>query len=214
MGCEPYGGLGTREMMFVFISAAGTKKAKRGWIGSACPGYVVKVVNEEFKEVKPGEVGKMIVQGPTGTTSRRNNDKQKSAVRDGWCLAGDVVTMDELGNVQFLSREDDLIKSSGYRIGPEEIEEALVMHASVADAGVIGVPDPVMGQKTKAFVVLKAGVKPSEELKKELIDFCKGKIAGYTLPREIEFIAAMPRTAVGKLLRRMLRQPEAGKSKG
>ncbi|MGA6992357.1 MAG: acyl-CoA synthetase [Candidatus Deferrimicrobiaceae bacterium] len=210
-GLETYEGLGTTEMMFVFISAAVTKKVKPGWIGSACPGYVVKVVNEEFKEIKAGEVGKMIVQGPTGTIYWRDNDKQKSAVRDGWCLAGDVVTMDELGNVQFLSREDDLIKSSGYRIGPEEIEEALVTHDSVADAGVVGVPDPVMGQKTKAFVVLKAGVQPSDELKKELVAFCKGKIAVYKLPRDIEFIDAMPRTAVGKLLRRMLRQSEVEK---
>ena len=210
-GLEIYEGLGTTEMMFVFISAAVTKKVKPGWIGSACPGYVVKVVNEDFQEVKPGEVGKMIAQGPTGTIYWKDNDKQKAAVRDGWCLAGDVVTMDELGNVQFLSREDDLIKSSGYRIGPEEIEEALVMHASVADAGVVGVPDPVMGQKTKAFVVLKGGVTPSDALKKELIEFCKGKIAVYKLPRDIEFIDAMPRTAVGKLLRRMLRTRETEK---
>jgi len=120
--------------------------------------------------------------------------------------------MDELGNVQFLSREDDLIKSSGYRIGPEEIEEALVTHPAVADAGVVGVPDPVMGQKTKAFVVLKSGTAPSDGLKKELIEHCKGKIAVYKLPRDIEFIDAMPRTAVGKLLRRMLRQREVEKS--
>ncbi len=207
-GLEIYEGLGTTEMMFVFISAAVTKKVKPGWIGSACPGYVVKVVNEEFQEVKPGEVGKMVVQGPTGTIYWKDNDKQKSAVRDGWCLAGDVVTMDEVGNVQFLSREDDLIKSSGYRIGPEEIEEALVTHPAVADAGVVGIPDPVMGQKTKAFVVLKAGNAPSDDLKKALIEHCKGKIAVYKLPREIEFIDAMPRTAVGKLLRRMLRTRE------
>ncbi len=211
-GLEIYEGLGTTEMMFVFISAAVTKKVKPGWIGSACPGYTVKVVNEEFKEVKPGEVGKMIVQGPTGTMYWKDNDKQKSAVRDGWCLAGDVVTMDELGNVQFLSREDDLIKSSGYRIGPEEIEEALVTHPAVADAGVVGIPDPVMGQKTKAFVVLKAGTTPSEDFKKQLIEHCRGKIAVYKLPRDIEFIDAMPRTAVGKLLRRMLRQREVEKS--
>jgi 2-aminobenzoate-CoA ligase len=212
-GLEIYEGLGTTEMMFVFISAAVTKKVKPGWIGSACPGYTVRVVNENFEQVKPGEVGKMIVQGPTGTMYWKDNDKQKGAVRDGWCLAGDVVTMDELGNVQFLSREDDLIKSSGYRIGPEEIEEALVTHPSVADAGVVGVPDPVIGQKTKAFVVLKAGVAPTEDLKKQLVEHCKGKIAVYKLPRDIEFIDAMPRTAVGKLLRRMLRQRELEKGK-
>ena len=212
-GLEIYEGLGTTEMMFVFISAAVTKKVKPGWIGTACPGYVVRVVNENFEQVKPGEVGKMIVQGPTGTMYWKDNEKQKGAVRDGWCLAGDVVTMDELGNVQFLSREDDLIKSSGYRIGPEEIEEALVTHPSVADAGVVGVPDPVMGQKTKAFVVLKAGVAPSDDLKKQLVEHCKGKVAVYKLPREVEFIDAMPRTAVGKLLRRMLRQRELEKGK-
>ena len=212
-GLEIYEGLGTTEMMFVFISAAVTKKVKPGWIGTACPGYVVRVVNENFEQVKPGEVGKMIVQGPTGTIYWKDNEKQKGAVRDGWCLAGDVVTMDELGNVQFLSREDDLIKSSGYRIGPEEIEEALVTHPSVADAGVVGVPDPVMGQKTKAFVVLKAGVAPSDDLKKQLVEHCKGKVAVYKLPREVEFIDAMPRTAVGKLLRRMLRQRELEKGK-
>ncbi len=212
-GLELYEGLGTTEMMFVFISAAVTKKVKPGWIGSACPGYTVRVVNEDFQEVKPGEVGKMVVQGPTGTIYWKDNDKQKSAVREGWCLAGDVVTMDELGNVQFLSREDDLIKSSGYRIGPEEIEEALVTHPKVADAGVVGVPDPVMGQKTKAFVALKPGVEGTEELKKELIEHCRGKVAVYKLPREVEFIDAMPRTAVGKLLRRMLRQREVEKTK-
>jgi len=212
-GLEIYEGLGTTEMMFVFISAAVTKKVKPGWIGSACPGYDVRVVNESFEQVKPGEVGKMIVRGPTGTIYWKDNEKQKGAVRDGWCLAGDVVTMDEMGNVQFLSREDDLIKSSGYRIGPEEIEEALVMHPSVADAGVVGVPDPVIGQRTKAFVVLKSGVTPSEDLKKQLVEHCKGKIAVYKLPREIEFIDAMPRTAVGKLLRRLLRQRELEKAK-
>ncbi len=212
-GLEIYEGLGTTEMMFVFISAAVTKKVKPGWIGSACPGYDVRVINESFEQVKPGEVGKLIVRGPTGTIYWKDNEKQKGAVRDGWCLAGDVVTMDELGNVQFLSREDDLIKSSGYRIGPEEIEEALVTHPSVADAGVVGIPDPVMGQKTKAFVVLKAGVAPSEDLKKQLVEHCKGKVATYKLPREVEFIDALPRTAVGKLLRRMLRQRELEKGK-
>jgi 2-aminobenzoate-CoA ligase len=212
-GLEIYEGLGTTEMMFVFISAAVTKKVKPGWIGTACPGYDVRVVNESFEPVKPGEVGKMIARGPTGTIYWRDNEKQKAAVKDGWCLAGDVVTMDEEGNVQFLSREDDLIKSSGYRIGPEEIEEALVTHTSVADAGVVGVPDPVMGQRTKAFVVLKPGVAASEDLKKELVEHCKGKIAVYKLPREIEFIDAMPRTAVGKLLRRVLRQKEIEKAK-
>ena len=127
-----------------------------------------------------------------------------------------MVTMDEDGYIWFLSREDDLIKSSGYRIGPEEIEDVLVTHASVADAGVVGVLDPMMGQKTKAYVQLKEGKQGSEDLKQELIEFCKGKVAVYKLPREIEFIDKMPRApgpggpGTGKLLRRVLRQREAG----
>src|SRR3990172_2638813 len=120
-----------------------------------------------------------------------------------------MVSMDEDGYIWFLSREDDLIKSSGYRIGPEEIEDVLVTHPAVADAGIVGVPDPVMGQKTKAFVSLKSGQQPSETLKAELIEFCKGKVAVYKMPR-----APGPGgPGTGKLLRRVLRQREQDKAK-
>jgi acyl-coenzyme A synthetase/AMP-(fatty) acid ligase len=130
-----------------------------------------------------------------------------------------MVSMDEDGYIWFLSREDDLIKSSGYRIGPEEIEDVFVTHPAVADAGVVGIPDPVMGQKTKAFVQLKEGKQPSPALQQELIEFCKGKIAVYKLPRDVEFVDKMPRApgpggpGTGKLLRRVLRQQEAEKAK-
>ncbi|MEE8229439.1 MAG: hypothetical protein V3R69_06155, partial [candidate division NC10 bacterium] len=135
-------------------------------------------------------------------------------VKEGWCRAGDMVTMDEDGYIWFLSREDDLIKSSGYRIGPEEIEDVLVTHPAVADAGVVGAPDATMGQKTKAYVQLKEGKTGSEDLKQELIEFCRGKVAVYKLPREVEFTDKMPRApgpggpGTGKLLRRVLRQRE------
>ena len=126
------------------------------------------------------------------------------------------MTMDEDGYVWFMSREDDLIKSSGYRIGPEEIEEALAGHPAVVDAGVIGVADPVRGQNTRAYVVLKAGTPPSDALKTELIEFCRDKIAVYKLPREIEFAPQLPRApgpagpGTGKLLRRVLREKTQG----
>jgi 2-aminobenzoate-CoA ligase len=106
-----------------------------------------------------------------------------------------------------VSREDDIIKSSGYRIGPEEIEVALATHPAVADVGVIGVPDEVRGQIAKAFVVPKPGQSLSSE---ELIAFCKGKIATYKLPREIVIVSELPRTPTGKLLRRVLKQKESG----
>ncbi len=217
-GQEIFEGLGTTEMMFVFISSAATKKVKPGSIGPAIPGYELKVINEEGKDCKPGETGQLLARGPTGTVYWRDPEKQRSVVKDGWCRAGDMVSMDEDGYVWFLSREDDLIKSSGYRIGPEEIEDVLVTHPAVADAGVVGVPDPVMGQKTKVFVQLKEGNQPSKTLEQELIEFCRGKIAVYKLPREVEFVDKMPRApgpggpGTGKLLRRMLRQREAEKA--
>ncbi|MGH7406710.1 MAG: acyl-CoA synthetase, partial [Candidatus Methylomirabilales bacterium] len=218
-GLEIYEGLGTTEMMFVFISSAATRKVKPGSIGPAIPGYELRVVNEEGKDCKPGETGQLVARGPTGTVYWRDPEKQRGVVRDGWCRAGDMVSMDEDGYIWFLSREDDLIKSSGYRIGPEEIEDVLVAHPAVADACVLGAPDPVMGQITKAFVVLKPGGQGTEALQKELIEFCRGKIAVYKLPRQVEFVAQVPRAAgpggpgTGKLLRRILRQQEAQKAK-
>ena len=215
-GFEIYEGLGTTEMMYVFVSSAVTRRVKPGAIGPAVPGYEVKVVSEDGKEAKPGEVGLLIARGPTGTLYWRDPDKQRVAVRDGWCRAGDFVTMDEDGYVWFLSREDDLIKSSGYRIGPEEIEEALAKHSAVADVGIIGIPDPVRGQNTRAYVVLKSGVQASEALKRELIEFCRDKIAVYKLPREVEFADQLPRApgpagpGTGKLLRRVLREKAKG----
>ncbi|MBI3002140.1 MAG: AMP-binding protein [candidate division NC10 bacterium] len=218
-GLEIYEGLGTTEMMFVFISSAATRKVKPGSIGPAIQGYELRVVNEEGKDCKPGETGQLIARGPTGTVYWRDPEKQRSAVRDGWCRAGDMVSMDEDGYIWFLAREDDLIKSSGYRIGPEEIEDVMVTHPAVADACVIGVPDPVMGQKTKAFVVLKPGTQATEALGKELVEHCRGKIAVYKLPRDVQFVAQVPRAAgpggpgTGKLLRRVLRQQEVQKGK-
>ncbi|MGH7361968.1 MAG: acyl-CoA synthetase, partial [Candidatus Methylomirabilales bacterium] len=218
-GLEIYEGLGTTEMMFVFISSAATRKVKPGSIGPAIPGYELRVVDEEGKDCKPGETGQLVARGPTGTVYWRDPEKQRGVVRDGWCRAGDMVSMDEDGYIWFLSREDDLIKSSGYRIGPEEIEDVLVAHPAVADACVLGAPDPVMGQITKAFVVLKPGGQGTEALQKELIEFCRGKIAVYKLPRQVEFVAQVPRAAgpggpgTGKLLRRILRQQEAQKAK-
>jgi 2-aminobenzoate-CoA ligase len=217
-GLEIYEGLGTTEMMYVFISSAVTRRVKPGAIGPAVPGYEVKVLAEDGTEARRGDVGLLVARGPTGTVYWRDPDKQRASVRDGWCRAGDFVSLDEDGYVWFMSREDDLIKSSGYRIGPEEVEEALAHHPAVLDAGVIGVWDPVRGQNTRAYVVLKPGTAPAEALKVELIEFCRDRIAVYKLPREIEFATQLPRApgpagpGTGKLLRRVLRdQVKAGR---
>ena len=213
---EIYEGLGTTEMMYVFVSSAVTRKVKPGAIGVAVPGYEIRVITEEGNAAAPGELGKLYARGPTGTLYWRPHEeggsllkKQQSILRDGWVLVGDFVTMDEEGYITFVAREEDLIKSSGYRIGPEEVEDALLKHPAVADAAVIGVPDPVRGENTKAYVILKPGEAPSEELKQQIIDSCREHIAVYKLPREVEFVSELPRTPAGKLLRRVLREKTA-----
>ena len=135
-------------------------------------------------------------------------EKQKAVIREGWVLVGDFCTVDDDGYLSFVSRQEDLIKSSGYRIGPEEVEDAILKHPAVADAGVIGVPDPVRGHNVKAFVLLRPGQTPSDELKQQIIDSCRDHIAIYKLPRIIEFTTELPRTLQGKLLRRVLRDKE------
>jgi 2-aminobenzoate-CoA ligase len=214
-GFEIYEGLGTTEMLYVFVSAAVTEKPKPGSIATAVPGYEVKVIDDEGNDAEPGQLGRLVARGPTGTLYWRPQEEQgrllesqRHTVRDGWNLAGDYVRADEDGYFWFVAREDDLIKSSGYRIGPEEIEGVISKHPAVADVGVIGVPDPVRGQNTKAVVVLKEGFDPSDALGQELIDFCREKVAIYKLPREVEFVDELPRTPAGKLLRRILRGRE------
>jgi 2-aminobenzoate-CoA ligase len=204
-GLEIFEGLGTTEMMYVFASNVVTRRVKPGSFGTPVPGYEVRVVNEEGKDSPPGEIGHFLVRGPTGTLYWRDPDKQRHAITpDGWNRAGDYVSADKEGYLWFVSREDDIIKSSAYRIGPEEIEVTLATHTAVADVAVIGVPDEVRGQIAKAFVVLKPGQSVTSD---QLIEYCRGKIATYKLPREIVFVNELPRTPTGKLLRRVLRQP-------
>lgn len=207
-GQEIFEGLGTTEMMYVFVSNVVSEHAKPGSFGQAVPGYEIKAVTEDGRDAGPGEIGRFLVRGPTGTLYWRENNKQRQAVTpDGWNRAGDFVHSDEEGYFFFVSREDDIIKSSAYRIGPEEIESVLAKHPDVVEVGVIGVPDPVRGQIAKAFVVLKPGSSTTPEA---LIEFCRNKIATYKLPREVVLVNQLPRTATGKLLRRVLREKESG----
>jgi len=213
-GLEIFEGFGTTEMLYVFVSAVVTERAKPGSFGTAVPGYEVKIVDDQGNELAPGELGRMVARGPTGTMywrpleegARLMASQRQAVVGEGWNLVGDYAQTDQDGYFWFVSREDDLIKSSGYRIGPDEVEIAIATHPAVADVGVIGVPDPIRGQNTKAFVVLKEGSTPSEALKQEIVDYCRAELAVYKLPREVEFVEAVPRTVTGKLLRRVLRE--------
>lgn len=214
-----YEGLGTTEMMYVFVSSVVNRKVKPGAIGTAVPGYEIQVMTEDGKVCGPGELGRLYARGPTGTIYWRPYDdngsmlaKQKSVIREGWVLVGDFVTLDEEGYVTFVSRQEELIKSSGYRIGPEEVEYAVAKHPAVLEVGVIGVSDKVRGQNVKAFVILKPGFTGNDELKTDIINSCREHIAIYKLPRDVAFVNELPRTLAGKLLRRVLRDKEEGKA--
>jgi len=205
-------GLGGTEMLHLVTSNTMNKEPVPNSIGKALPGVQVRVVNPDWEDCKPGEVGSMILKGPSGSLywkpyvdNERLIKSQKKGVINGWNQMGDAVYMKEDGNIFFVSREDDMIKSSGYRIGPAEVEEAIEKHPAVAEAGVVGIPDPEKGQITKAFVVLKPGHEGSDEFFEQLKEFLKEHIAIYKLPREIEYRKELPRTPTGKLLRRHLR---------
>lgn len=205
-------GLGGTEMLHLVTSNSMNPEPVPNSIGKALPGVQVRVVNAEGQDCKPGEIGSMILKGPSGSLYWKpyeDNEKllksQKKGVVNGWNQMGDAVYMNEAGNIFFVSREDDMIKSSGYRIGPAEVEEAIAKHPAVADVGVVGVPDPDKGQITKAVLVLKPGFAGDDKLIEELKEFLKAYIAIYKLPRVFEFVDSLPRTPTGKLLRRKLR---------
>jgi 2-aminobenzoate-CoA ligase len=217
-GLPIYEGFGTSEMFYVFLSAAVTSRPRPGSTGTVVPGYEARIVGEDGTECSPGEIGRLIVRGPTGTLYWRDVERQRAAVRDGWNYVGDYAYADADRYVWFVSRDDDLIKSSGYRIGPEEIEDALREHPLVGDAGVIGVPDPIRGQNVKALVLLKEPIKEpalaGPELEMQLLAFLRDRIATYKLPREFAFVPELPRTVTGKLLRRVLREREKAGTAG
>jgi acetyl-CoA synthetase len=133
---------------------------------------------------------------------------------DGWYLTGDLAKRDAEGYFWFVGRADDVIKSAGHLIGPFEVESALMEHPAVAEAGVIGKPDPVAGELVKAFVVLKAGVEPSEALRMELIGHARLALGPAIAPREIDFRANLPKTRSGKIMRRLLKARELGLPEG
>jgi 2-aminobenzoate-CoA ligase len=214
-GLPIWEGLGGTEMLHLVTSNTMNPEPMPDSIGKALPGVKCKVVDPEWNDCEPDQVGSMVIKGPSGSLYWKpyeNDDKllksQKKGVVNGWNQMGDAVFMKADGNIFFVSREDDMIKSSGYRIGPAEVEEAIEKHPAVAEAGVVGVPDPEKGQITKAFVVLKEGHEGSDEFFEELKTFLKDHIAIYKLPRAIEYRSELPRTPTGKLLRRHLRPPK------
>ncbi|MEE8318240.1 MAG: hypothetical protein V3R36_01235 [Dehalococcoidales bacterium] len=134
----------------------------------------------------------------------------QSRFQNGWYITGDNAYTDDDGYFWFVGRADDVINTAGHLVGPFEVESALIEHPAVAEAGVIGKPDPIAMEVVKAFVALKDGYEPTLELRRELMQFARRKLASAAAPRDIEFIASLPKTRSGKIMRRLLKARELG----
>jgi acetyl-CoA synthetase len=181
---------------------------KPGATGRPFPGHRVAVVDEAGAVLPPGAVGTIAIARPDPVMflGYWNNPAATSAKFMGdWLLTGDQGAMDDEGYIHFVGRDDDVITSGGYRIGPGEIEDCLLKHPAVSMVAVIGKPDPVRTEIVKAFIVLKSGTEPSDALTAELQDFVRQRLAAHEYPREIAFVADLPMTATGKIIRKDLR---------
>ncbi|KXY05091.1 acetyl-CoA synthetase [Bacillus cereus] len=180
-----------------------------GSMGKPIPGVKAAIVDNEGNEVPPYTMGNLAIGKGWPAMMRgiwNNKQKYESYFMPGdWYVSGDSAYMDEDGYFWFQGRIDDVIMTSGERVGPFEVESKLIEHAAVAEAGVIGIPDPVRGEIIKAFIVLRAGYEPSEELKEEIRQFVKKGLAAHAAPRQIEFRDKLPKTRSGKIMRRVLK---------
>ncbi|HJV25199.1 MAG TPA: AMP-binding protein [Aromatoleum sp.] len=213
LGCPINDHYGQTEIGMVLCNFHGlAHEIRAGAAGLPIPGYRLAVVDEDGNEVAPGEQGTLAVdreQSPLYYFQgywRQNT----SAFVGKYYLTGDTVELGEDGSIAFVGRGDDIITSAGYRIGPFDVESCLIEHAAVAETAVVGKPDPERTEIVKAFVVLKPGYEASPALAEELQLMVKRRLAAHAYPREVEFVAELPKTPSGKIQRFLLRRQEAG----
>jgi acetyl-CoA synthetase len=194
---------------------------KPGSMGKPLPGVEAAVVRrtEGGLEVitEPGAEGELALKPGWPSMFRaylNDEERYRKCFAGGWYLSGDLAKRDADGYFWFVGRADDVIKSSGHLIGPFEVESALLEHPAVAEAGVIGKPDPVQLETVKAFVSLKPGREPSEALRRELIGHARKRLGAAVAPKEIDFLPSLPRTRSGKIMRRLLKARELGLPEG
>jgi acetyl-CoA synthetase len=200
---------GQTECNLVVGSCAQLGQLKVGAMGKAVPGHAVAVIDREGRQAKPGDIGQIAVRRPDPVMFLEYWGRPE-ATRDkfvgDWMTTGDQGVMDEEGYITFIGRDDDVITSSGFRIGPGEIEDCLIRHPAVALAAAVGKPDPVRTEIVKAFIVLKNGYAASDALASEIQGFVRTRLSAHEYPREVAFIDQMPMTTTGKVIRRLLRE--------
>ena len=201
-GVELLDGIGSTEMLHIFISNR-PGDVKPGTTGKAVPGYTLRLLDEQGKEVKPGELGELQISGPTSALMYWNQrEKTKNTFQGPWTKSGDKYTQVEGGYYAYGGRSDDMLKVGGIYVSPAEVEAALVSHQAVLECAVVGHEDADKLVKPKAFVVLKPGAQATDE---ELKAHVKAALAHYKYPRWVEFVTELPKTATGKIQRFKLR---------
>jgi long-chain acyl-CoA synthetase len=200
-------GYGLSEASPVCLATPVYGKRKIGFVGIPVPGTVAQVVDpEDKKPLGVGEVGEMAIKGPQVMQGYWNMPEEtKGQLDSGWLFTGDMTRMDEDGFFAIVDRKKDMIISGGYNIYPREVEEVLYEHPAVQECGVIAIPDAYKGEKVKAYVVLKEGAQATEQ---ELIEFCKKGLANYKVPAAIAFAQELPKSLIGKILRKEIRSME------
>jgi acetyl-CoA synthetase len=200
---------GQTECNLVLGSSAAIGVSRPGAIGKPIPGHTVAVIRHDGSPCAPGELGQIAVKRPDPVMFLEywgNPGATEAKFIGDWMTTGDQGQVDDDGYVTFVGRDDDVITSSGYRIGPGEIEDCLIRHPAVALAAVVGKPDPLRTEIVKAFIVLKSQVGASDALASEIQSFVRTRLSAHEYPREIAFIPEMPMTSTGKVIRRLLRE--------
>ncbi len=197
----------------ILIANYAFMEVRPGSMGRPIPGITAGILDDNYNEVPAGKEGHLAIRPgwPAMFRTYWNNQKlYESRFKNGWYITGDRASKDKDGYFWFVGRIDDVINTAGHLVGPFEVESALLEHPAVAEAGVIGKPDPLAMEVVKAFVSLKEGHQPTDALRHELMGFCRKKLAAAVAPREIEFLDKLPKTRSGKIMRRLLKAKELG----
>ncbi|MGP0058349.1 MAG: AMP-binding protein [Beijerinckiaceae bacterium] len=200
---------GQTEANLTISNCASIMDLKQGSMGRAVPGHVVEIVDDDGHPLPPGETGTVAVKAPDPVFFLRYWNKPEATqdkFRNSWLLTGDTGHRDHAGYFWFHGRNDDVIKSGGYRIGPGEIEDCLMHHPAVALVAVVGVPDPTRGEIVKAFIVPRDSIAADESLRQDIQAFVKARLSAHEYPRQIEFRTSLPMTITGKIRRKDLRE--------